>query len=369
MEKKKVLIIIGKLYIGGAERVGRDIGYYADPKQYEIHYLVFGSEIGAYEPELEGKGCKIIHMAPPGNNHFLFCRELKHLILREKYDVIHSHTMFNSGWAMMIGKQCAVPVRIAHSHSIRGNETRSFLKNAYEKTMRRLILRCATHWAACGQNAGEWLYGADKFREKGVLIHNGIDLDRFAFDPQVREDIRGKLGLTDRFVVGHVGHLAPVKNQSFLLERMPELLRRKPNALLLFLGDGPDRKKLETAVNRLGLGDYVRLAGNVHDVNRYLNAMDVFAFPSFYEGTPLAVIEAQANGLPCVISDRIPKDVHLTDLLTVLPLEDSNESWIDGVCGAQRQDSACYVQIMKDAGFDTAGMLRRIYSLYEGNVV
>lgn len=364
---KKILIIIGKLYVGGAERVGRDIGYYADRDRFEIHYLVYGDEVGAYEQELLEKGCKIIHMAPPSAGYAAYYQSLTSLIREEQYDVIHCHTMFSAGWAMMIGKKCGVPIRIAHSHSIRGNEKRGFAKNTYEKTMRHLILHDTTHCVGCGKGAGEWLFGADAFRKRGILIYNGISLDRFAYDPEARREIRGELGLDGRFIIGHAGHLAPVKNQKFLLERMPEILKKKPEAFLLLLGEGPDRAMLEETIRTLGLHDYVRLMGNVNDVNKWLSAMDVFAFPSRYEGMPLALIEAQANGLPCVISAKIPDDVHLTDL--VKPLDLDEDGWSEAICTAARKESAGYAVRMREMGFDTTGMLQKIYALYEGEMV
>lgn len=363
---KKVLIIIGKLCIGGAERVARDIGFYSDPGRYEIHYLVFGSEVGAYEQELENKGCRIIHAIPPSSGYVQFWKMLTKLIREEQYDVIHSHTMFNSGWAMMAGKLYGVPVRICHSHSIRGNEKRGLLKNLYENTMRFLILCFATHYVACGKNAGQWLYGKKVFDRKGILIVNGIDLERFSFDSGIRQKIRSQLGVEDRFVIGHVGHLAAVKNQAFLVNMMPEILKRKPEALLLLLGEGPDREKLETMIRQLNLEDNVKMMGNVSNVQEYLSAMDVFAFPSFYEGTPLAVIEAQANGLPCVISSRIPEDVNLTDLVHVLSLGDVQTLWADVICSKKRECEDIYVMRIRQMGVHTDDMLKKICSLYEG---
>jgi glycosyltransferase involved in cell wall biosynthesis len=363
---KKILIIIGKLCVGGAERVARDIGYYADPEKYEIHYLVFEDDIGDYEPELEQKGCKIIHMPSPGENHLAYYRDLSRLIRREKYDVIHSHTMFSSGWAMMAGKVCSVPVRICHSHSIRGNEKRGTLKNLYENTMRRIILSFATHYVACGQKAGEWLYGERVFRKKGILILNGVGLDRFAFDPAARSIARSCLNAESRFIIGHAGHLAPVKNQTYLLDRMPEILKHHPDALLLLLGEGPDRPALEEKIRALHLDNHVKMMGNVSNVEMYLSAMDVFAFPSFYEGTPLAMIEAQTNGLPCVISDRIPSDVHLTELITVFPLENAENRWVEAICASRRNTPETYLARMKGTEFDLTNMLHRIYALYEG---
>lgn len=361
---KKVLIIAGGLQLGGAERVARDIGWFADRCRFQIHYLVFGEQIGEFEDELTQIGCKIFHMPSPGENHMAFYRELCCLIKRERYDVVHSHTMFNSGLSMLAAKRCHVPVRIAHSHSIRGQEPRGILKNLYEKTMRRLILQCATAYVACGKQAGEWLFGRKKFDENGILLYNGVELEQFCFNTETRREIRKQEGLENRFVIGHAGHLAAVKNQKFLVERMPEIQKRCPDALLLLLGEGEDRPVLEKTIHTLGLEDSVKMMGNVTNVASWLNAMDVFAFPSLYEGMPLAMIEAQANGLPCVISQNVPEDVRLTQLVTALPLE-YPQDWVEALCNARRKNPEIYCKKLKEMGMDTVRMLEKIYGLYE----
>lgn len=362
---KKVLIIIGKLYVGGAERVGRDIGYFADPERFEIHYLVYGDDVGAYERELAEKGCRLIHMAPPSAGYAAYWRALTKLIRDEKYDVIHAHTMFSSGWAMMAGKKYGVPIRIAHSHSIRGNEKRGLVKNTYEKTMRRLVLRYATCCVGCGRGAGEWLFGAAAFREKGTLIYNGIGLDRFVFDAGIRRKRRGEAGLEDKFLIGHAGHLAQVKNQRFLLELMPRILEKKPNAFLLLLGGGADRAMLEEKIRELGLEDHVRMMGSVGNVHEWLSAMDVFVFPSLYEGTPLSILEVQANGLPCVISDSVPQDVFLTDLLHPMSLSDPKGKWVEAVLGARRGETGAYNRQLRNSDYAVETAMDKIYHIYD----
>ena len=306
----RVLIVAGKLYIGGAERVCRDIGYFADPVLYQIDYLVFGDSVGAYEAELIEKGCRIWHLAPPRDSYRAFCSALNRLIRSNAYDVVHCHTMFNSGLVLYVAKQCGIPIRIAHSHSIQGPEHRSWKQQAYERLMRRCILRNATHYIGCGKAAGNWLFGQKAFSEKGIVLLNGIELDRYRFDPEKRLALRQKHGWQDKFLMGHVGHLASVKNQIFLIRMLPELFRKRPDAHLLLLGEGSDRPMLEAAIRELELGENVTMPGNVNNVNEYLSAMDVFVFPSLFEGMPLSVVEAQANGLPCLLSDRVPKDVH-----------------------------------------------------------
>lgn len=362
---KKILIIIGKLYIGGAERVARDIGVFADKSKYEIHYLVFESKIGPYEADVEAAGCRVIHMDNPSDGYGTYVRSLMRLIRRERYDVIHCHTMFNSGWAVLVGWLCGVPVRIAHSHSIRGFEKRSFLKNSYEKTMRRLILVFATDLVACGEKAGEWLYGKKAFDKRGILIYNGIDLQPFVFDEQKRTAVREQLDVVGGFVVGHAGHLAKVKNQEFLIRLLPDLLKEEHDTHLLLLGDGKDRSMLKELADELDVAEHVHFTGNVNTVGDYMSAMDVFAFPSLYEGTPLALIEAQANGLPCIVSEKIPTDAVLTDLVTRLPLE--HEQWLAPLLNAKRTENCQSLEIIKEKGFDVRVMLDKIYRLYEGH--
>lgn len=361
---KRVLIIAGKLYIGGAERVCRNIGYYSNPALFQIDYLVFGEKVEAYEPELLEKGCRIWHMPSPGEGYLRFYRDLKRLIRENRYDIVHSHTMFNSGIVLLAAKRCAVPIRIAHSHSICGPERRSFMQSFYEKSMRKLILRSATHYIGCGQAAGEWLFGKRAFCESGLVLLNGIELEQFRYDSVQRAKIRSANGWENKLVIGHTGHLAAVKNQMFLLRLMPKILERQPNAHLVLLGEGADRAMLEQTVQDLKLEKVVTMPGNVNNVNEYLSAFDVFAFPSLYEGMPLSILEVQANGLPCIISDRVPKDVFLTDLLRPCSLE-APAPWIEQILAARRHAPERYLLEMQNTSADIHHMLTTVYQIYQ----
>ena len=358
-----ILLIAASLRIGGAEKVAADIGLYADPQKYVIHYVVFGDAVGAYEPELDARGCRIFHLPQPSEGYRAYLNNLKKLIRTYHYDVIHAHTMFNIGWAMLAGKLYGVPVRISHAHSALA-EKRGVKMRLYEAAMRFLILTCATDYIACGVKAGQRLYGRKAFGKKGTLILNGIDTQGFAFDARRREVFRKELGLDDRFIIGHAGHLAAVKNQAFLLDLLPEILKKRPDACLLLLGEGEDRPMLERKIHDLHLESHVRMTGNVRNVPEYLNAMDVFAFPSLYEGMPLSIIEVQANGLPCVISDRVPQDVFLTDRIKPLPLEDK-AAWVDAICCAKREAPEKYAAKMRQSGFDTDTAMQKVYAIYE----
>ncbi len=361
---KRILMIAAKLDTGGAEKVEADIGLYADPARFDVHYVVFGGETGVYEQKLRSHGCRIFHMPPPSAGYRAYMLNLRRLAETYRYDVIHAHTMFSAGWAMLAGRLCGIPVRVAHAHSALA-ERRSLKVRLYEAAMRALILSCATDYAACGVAAGERLYGRRVFERRGRVLLNGVDTRRFAYAPEMREECRKRLGVRERLVIGHAGHFAAVKNQAFLIGLMPEILKKRPDALLLLLGDGEDRPELESMTARLGLEEHILTTGNVENVEDYLCAMDAFAFPSLYEGTPLALIEAQSNGLPCIVSDRVPRDAFLTELVRPLPLERPSE-WVEALCAARRAEPEKYAEAVRRSGFDVSSAMERIYVLYEG---
>ena len=362
---KRILQIAASLRIGGAEKVARDIGLALDPKGFEVHYIVFGDEVGAYEQEVIAHGCKVFHWPSPSESYPKFFRSLLALMRKNRYDAVHAHTMFNIGWAMMAAKQCGVPIRISHAHSALSNGS-NMKKSAYEAVMRQMILQNATHLVACGNAAGIRLYGERAYLDRGICILNGIDTAAFTYNPDTRQQIREELGLKDSFVIGHVGHLMKVKNQSFLIRLMPEILNRKPNAHLLLLGEGEDRPKLERLIRELHLENRVIMTGNVRNVSDYLSAMDVFAFPSLFEGTPLSILEVQANGLPCVLSTNVPEDVYLTDLVHPVPL-DEPEKWIEAIILAGRNASGNYAGELYQEGMDLQASMNKFLSLYKGN--
>ena len=362
---KRILIIAGKLHIGGAEKVARDIALYADREKYAFDYIVYGDAVGAYECQLEAVGCRIIHLPEPSEGYPAHLRALHRLMKENRYHAVHVHSMFNCGWAMLVAKLHGVPVRISHSHSALVNGG-GMVKKVYEKLMRALILTCATDLVGCGVKAGQRLFGEKAFAKWGNLILNGIDVAAFAYDENNRAAIRAQLGVGDRFVLGHTGHLAQVKNQTFLLDLMPLVLKKKPDALLLLLGEGGDRPMLEQKIRDMGLQDHVIMTGNVSNVADYLSAMDVFVFPSLFEGLPLSILEVQANGLPCVISDTVPEDVFLTDLLRPLSLKQEKQTSVESILMSERRNMDTYIGQLLDSEYAVSKAMKKIYQIYEG---
>ena len=226
--------------------------------------------------------------------------------------------------------------RICHSHTAKDGAPQTLQRRLY-KALMRLLIRCfSTEYWACGIEAGKELYGSRWFKRHGKVIQNGIAFSDYQYRKESAEEIRQRYGLEGKFVIGHVGHYVSVKNQAFLISLMPEVVKKRPNAILLMFGEGEDRGYLSTLIHANGLEERVRLMGNVRDICKVLSSFDLFVFPSLYEGTPIALIEAQANGLPCLISDCIPDDACQTELIHRLPLEEKKK-WIHAIAFMQRE--------------------------------
>ena len=356
----KILELCSQLNIGGAQAVAAAIGRHA-PHGLQVDYLVFGDRVGDYEAELTGHGCRIHHWPAPSGGQLRFLRELTALLRREGYDAVHCHNMFSCGTVMLAGFLAGVPCRIAHSHTTREECADTAARRLYRWVMRRLIHLFGTEFFACGVAAGNTLYGEGFFSRRGIVIPNGIDTAAYGFSPALRQTIRAEYGLENAFVIGHVGHYVGVKNQRFLIDLMPRLLEQRPDGVLLLFGEGDDRPILTERIRELGLTERVRLMGNVRNIGQILSAFDVFAFPSLFEGTPLALLEAQANGLPCIISDAIPADAVVTDDVIPLPLDAGR--WLPALSAARRtsQEDRSHILLQKYESIHDS--MARIYAV------
>jgi glycosyltransferase involved in cell wall biosynthesis len=202
-----------------------------------------------------------------------------------------------------------------------------------------------------------------------TVIYNGIDADAFCFSETNREMIRRKYDIPESaFVIGHTGTLSELKNQELLIRIFPDILKVKKDAYLLLIGRDQNKLQeyLESLARQYGINEKVIFTGAVMNVNEYLSAFDVFAFPSLREGTPISLIEAQANGLPCVISDRIPRDAVITDLVKTVPL-DKREQWVSFLCQSARKDSEQYASFLNNHGYGIYSAMEQLYLIYRGN--
>lgn len=233
---------------------------------------------------------------------------------------------------LVMAKRHGVPRRILHAHSDTwlGGKRQVVMTELH----RRRALSLATDRWACSDGAGRLFFDDLPF----TVVPDAIAFERYAFSADAREDARAELGLERRFVIGSVGALIPRKNHEHIVRMLPDLVARRPDACALIVGEGPERERLVELARDLGVFDRLVLAGGRDDVPALLSAMDVFTFPSVHEGLGLALVEAQANGLPVVASDACTRDVAISDAIRFVDLDDK-AAWLDAVCAMGRADA------------------------------
>ena len=188
-----------------------------------------------------------------------------------------------------------------------------------------------THLFMCGVESGRWLYGKEN-ENRFIMLNNAVDASAYTYNPAKRTEMRLQIELTDELAVGHVGRFNQQKNHPFLLEIFAALLKKEPNAVLLLVGGGTDMQRIQAKAQTLGIAEKVRFLGVRSDVADVMQAMDVFVFPSLYEGLPVTMVEAQASGLPCLISDKVPSECVLTNgLVEKVPLSESPDVWAEKI--------------------------------------
>lgn len=332
MAMQKILIVTSALITGGVEMCAINLAENIDSTKYIKEFCVEPGSVKELENRLKNNDIKIITRNKGSKNIIKDYIEIKKVIKDGNYDIVHSHVTFYSGIIMMAAKKCGVRKRVAHAHATkpaqRKKAYRRMMFRIYRVIMRKLINMYATDLVACGPEAGEFVFGKNKFQKRGMLLNNGINLDKNSYDEKIRNDARTELGIDkDTVVFGHVGTINYVKNHSFLLDIFNEYLNINRNAKLLLVGDGIKRKEIEEKAERLGFSDKLIITGVRNDVERMLMAMDIMVFPSFHEGLPLALVEAQATKLPCLISSAVTYSAKLNDNVSYMSLEDMPETW------------------------------------------
>jgi glycosyltransferase involved in cell wall biosynthesis len=326
----RILHVVGRMNRGGVETWLLNVIRNVSPAVVRSDIMVHDEREGAYDAELAALGVKI-HRNTAVKSPIQYYRRLREIVGRPpRYLGIHSHVHHFSGFVLTFAASLGVPVRIAHSHSDtqRTDGTAPVIRGMYLRSMEWLLTHNATMGFACSEPAAAALFGADWRRDgRWELLHCGIDPDAFSCDPQ-REQVRAEFHLpSDAEVVVHVGRFDYPKNHHFLVDILMRLAAIRPSAYLMLVGDGVLRSQIEEYVGQQRLDNRVRFCGVRPDVPRLLRAADVFVFPSHYEGLPVACLEAQAAGLPLVVSDQItPEIVVDPDQVSVLPLR-SAEEW------------------------------------------
>lgn len=318
----RVLQVATYMGRGGLESMIMNYYRHIDREKVQFDFLVHRQERAAFDDEIESLGGRIYRLPRlvPWSKSYLSALN-RFFEEHPEYKVVHVHQDCLSSVILKAAAQHHIPVRIAHSHN--ANQDKN-LKYPIKLWYKRSIPKYATNLFACGKDAGDWMFSGAPYQ----IINNAIDAAAYAYEPEKRAEMRCQLGLTDELVVGHVGRFNQQKNHPFLLEVFAALLKKEPHAVLLLVGGGEDMPKIQAKAQALGVAEHVRFLGIRSDVADLMLAMDVFVFPSLYEGLPVTMVEAQAAGLPCIISDKVPPECILTNgLVDVLPLSAEPKTW------------------------------------------
>ena len=357
----KILYVNNTMNIGGIESFLMNILRNIDRKKYEIVFLTYNNETFDYEKEIEKLGSRILRISNPNKvSNLEHVKQLYKVIKEESPDVVHCHTHFNSGYVMLAASLAKIKIRICHSHSTYALLEKSITKKCkwmISKTMMKLF---ATDFIACSHEAGVALYGKNDFKK----VTNGINMKDYQYDEKIRKEYRKTLHIKQTAtVIGHVGRLDYPKNHAFLIKIYKEYLKKNPNSVLVLVGDGPLSQKIEEDIKKNHLQDHIKMLGSRNDVNKLLNVFDFLVFPSIYEGLPLSLVEVQANGIPCLISDSISKEIKLTECIEFLSLKKSAKVWATKLEKQSKKRIDTYEQ-MQNSEYSIKNTINELLKIY-----
>lgn len=355
----RILHVVTNMDRGGLETMLMNYYRHIDHKKVQFDFLVHRNAPGAYDSEIDSLGGRIYHLPRLNPWNPTYYRTLRSFFRAHKeYKIVHVHQDCLSSIILRVAKQEHVPVRIAHSHN--SSQDKNF-KYPIKLFYRQWIPCYATALFACGGRAGQWMFHGAPFQ----ILNNAIDTSVYQFDPNERLRIRAELDISpDTLLLGHVGRFWYPKNHSFLIDLFASFHQTQPNSRLLLVGDGSLRPPIEEKVLSLGLTSAVIFAGLRDDVPNLLQAMDVFMLPSIYEGTSVSTIEAQAAGLPCIISSQIPTDCDITSLITRVSLDAPITQWNQSILNAINIPRKDHHLEVAAAGFDITENALKLQSYY-----
>lgn len=366
----KVLYFVDRLLHGGIQTFILENIKHMDFTKIHIDLLVLDDGKN-YELEkvFENMGCSIYKLknawVKKPTDYINHIKALNDFFSNHNdYDVVHLHSSSKNFFVLSIAKKYGIATRIAHSHNI-GFQTESKLQIIIGNIFKLPLIYYATDYFACSKLAGEWLFNKKICKNNLVIVKNAVDVEKFRYDEKKSITEREKLGLENKFVIGHVGRFTHQKNHTFLIDIFHEILKIVPNSILLLLGTGELENSIKEKVKNLGIDNNVIFLGYKQNVADYLQVMDAFVFPSVYEGLGLVLIEAQASGLPCYTSKNVvPVEAKVSSLLKFIPLESSSKSWAEEICNSKDVPRSSPKDEILASGYDinqTAKFLQNFY--------
>ncbi|MBE5754578.1 MAG: glycosyltransferase family 1 protein [Clostridiales bacterium] len=364
---KRLLCILSGMNAGGAETFLIKVYRRLDKDKYQMDFVINSKDENFYEKEINSLGGKVYRIPSKSQSVKLFKEQLTELVKENKYEYVLRITSNAMGFMdLKIAKKAGAKICSARSsNSSDGGGIKAFIAH---RLGRILYNKYVDVKFAPSDLAAEYTFGKTAIEKgKATILRNAVDLNVFHYDEVGGERVRKEFNISeDKLVIGHIGRFMTQKNHSFLLDIFNEICKEKDNAVLMLVGKGELEQQIKDKISALGLEDKVIFTGVRADIPQILSAMDVFVFPSFYEGMPNTVIEAQATGLPCVIADTITKEADITGLVNYLSLNDSAKVWAEkalSIVEKERRDTKA--DFIKN-GYDIESVVKKFTQLVFG---
>ena len=369
---RRVLQIMGGLNRGGLESFAMNLYRAIDKEQIQFDFLLTQLPGGDYAEEAKSLGARI-YTLPARNQGLKAYKNALDDFFRNHHDYIAIHEHISSLTSIApayYAKKYGIPVRIFHSHSssVQKNLKFYWLHVALHYLNKPKVHSWGTVYLGCSDKALDWMYNLTGVRKKAVMVNNGIDCSQYEFNTKIRKEVRNEFEIKDEdFVIGHVGRFIPLKNQAFLIDVIAEVIQFLPSVKLIMVGEGDTLNHVKEYAVQKNVTDNVIFTGVRSDVNRLMQAMDVLAMPSWFEGLPVSLVEAQATGLPIVASDTISHDSDLTGTILFKSLKDSALDWGKAIVEwAKTTGRPENIDKIKRCGFDTKSIAKQLTEIYYG---
>ncbi len=374
MNPLRILFVFGcPLKKGGTENVMINIVKNIDREMFHIDFLIFDKTPDTSDDKkyLESLGCRFYQITARGIDRKIHNKELEEFFKEHKYDIVHTHMDAIGEEALKAAKKHGIKARIAHSHNTDQLDNPKGLKDhlhrAYLKYEKHLLRRYAEYYVACSPEAGKWLFGKKRCSgDNYLLLTNAVESSKYSYDEAIRDEVRKELGIEGKKVIIHVGQFRTQKNHDKVIEIFRELCSRDEAYRLILVGKGEDEYRIRDMVSGMGLSGKVRFLGNRNDVDRLLQAADVFLFPSLYEGLSIALLEAQASDLICIVSDTVSPASFVTEKAVSLGLDKDAKTWADKIESAldEYKTRSDMKSLFTEKGYDISAQIKVLEKFY-----
>lgn len=349
MQETRILICGFSAGQGGMESYVMDIYRHCNRERLQMDFLIFFNEKFAYAEEIKKLGGRVFFVPKKRKNIIQYYLKLNRIFKLYNYNAIYYQATrkIRNLDVFKIAKKHKVPIRALHSHSSMESEVPWYIKlreNVVSKNMSKYV----NSFFACSTAAGKWMFGDKMFK----VINNGVDTCKFNFNRVLREQVREKLGVENKIVIGTIGRLVEEKNPKFLLDVVKDLHAKREDVCCIHVGGGKLENELREYIEKNDMQAYYYLLGKRSDTSELLNAMDVFVLPSTYEGFPFVLVEAQATGLPCIVSEAIPQECSLIGKMEFVSLKDDLDVWERHIIKSSEYTRADETDMIKNKGYD-----------------